>query len=68
MKHNKHENDIEQENVLGFLTTFGFHLRKETKDLRTRTRTIPPLESLRTRNQNKIITTSFWKSEAIRRL
>jgi hypothetical protein len=24
MKYNKNENDIEQESVLGFLTTFGF--------------------------------------------
>ena len=23
-KHNKYENDIEQESVIGFLTTFGF--------------------------------------------
>ena len=33
MKHNKHENDIEQESVLGFLTTFGLN-EKGTHELR----------------------------------
>jgi hypothetical protein len=32
MKHNKIENDIEQESVLGFLTTFGF-LKKGSQEL-----------------------------------
>ena len=28
MKYKEYENDNEQEDVLGFLTTLGFHLRK----------------------------------------
>ena len=46
MKYENHVNDSEKESVLGYLTTFGFQLRKGIKDLRTRTRTIPPKESL----------------------
>ena len=32
MKYDKHENGIENESVLGYLTTFGFHLRKGIKN------------------------------------
>ena len=35
MKYNEHENDIEQESVLGFLTTFGF-LKKGNQGLELR--------------------------------
>ena len=52
MKYDKHENGIENESVLGYLTTFGFHLRKGIKNkemtlIEHELRTIPPLESLR---------------------
>ena len=32
MKYKKHVNDLEQECVLGYLTTFGFLKRKDTKN------------------------------------